>query len=335
VSIGLSIGRLALSGWTLFGLLAVSSVGLTGCGNAISVDAFSAITRNTTPLPGRVYLVRGLIGDIFSLGMDELAEKIQRRGITASVHGITAAGAIASEIIDKYRVDPAPVMLIGHSSGGDVIIGIAERLKAAKVPVALAFGFDPTPIAGRIPSNVELFINLYQATNLIGGGTAAPETGFGGRLINIDLRERREILHITLDKSDVIHELVVNKILGVAEIEAAKRLAAKAPPPPSRGKQTKKASPPPPPPTYVTPLVMKYVVPSKERIEFWDSAIAVTVAADDTLATIAVRHSAPAWAIAQINKLGADVVLNPGRTLLIPRSSIAPGAASAMAAQIR
>ena len=53
----------------------------------------------------------------------------------------------------------------------DAVIAIAERLKAANVPVALIFGFDPTPIAGRIPSNVEMFINLYQATNLIGGGS--------------------------------------------------------------------------------------------------------------------------------------------------------------------
>jgi hypothetical protein len=204
------------------------------------------------------------------------------------------------------------------------------------IPVALAFGFDPTPIAGRIPSNVELFINLYQATNLIGGGTAMPEAGFRGRLINVDLRDRREILHITLDKSDAIHDLVVNKILGVAEMAAAKRIAASAPPPlPQRGKQAKKTAPTPPQPTYVTPLVMKYVIPGKERIELWDSAISVTVASEDTLEAIATRHAAPAWAIAQINKLSLDAPLKAGGTLLIPRSAVAPGAASAMAAQIR
>ena len=73
-------------------------------------------------------------------------------------------------------------MLLGHSSGGDVVIAIAERLKAANVPVALILGFDPTPIAGRIPSNVEMFINLYQATNLIGGGSACRLRIFAGGL---------------------------------------------------------------------------------------------------------------------------------------------------------
>jgi thioesterase domain-containing protein len=46
-------------------------------------------------------------------------------------------------------------MLLGHSSGADYAIAIAERLKEAGVPVALAFGFDPTRIAGAVPGNVE------------------------------------------------------------------------------------------------------------------------------------------------------------------------------------
>ena len=315
------------------------AAGLSGCGYGVSLDAFSAAAvtdRNSTALPGRVYLFRGLIGDIFSLGMDELAEKIRRQGVMASVHGVSAARWVADDIIAKYRSDAAPIVLIGHSTGGDAIIALAQQLKRANVPVALAFGFDPTPVSGRIPSNVEIFINLYQATNLIGGGTAVAEQGFRGRLINVDLRDRREIIHITLDKSDAIHDLVLKKIIGVAEVAAARRDEKNTPPPaPARNAKLQSKPAPPPAPEYVIPLVMRYVVPSRERIELWDSAITVTADAGDTLETIAARNTAPVWAIAQINKLDRDASIAPGQKLLIPRNVVGPGAFSAMAAQIR
>lgn len=332
----MSVGRVWVAGMSLVRvfILALLAGGLSGCGYGVSIDAFSAASvaqRNSSALPGRVYLLRGLIGDIFSLGMDELAEKIQRRGVTASVHGVSAGRFLADEIIARYRNDPAPVILIGHSTGGDAIIAIAQRLKRANVPVALAFGFDPTPVAGRIPSNVDVFINLYQATNLIGGGTAVAEQDFRGRLINVDLRDRSEIVHITLDKSDAIHELVIGKILGVAEIATGKQALARSQAPHIAGKQNRQKKPAPPaPPAYVTPLEMKYIIPRGERIQLWDSAISVTVQPDDTLATVASRHDAPAWAIAQINKLGDDPTLTPGRTLLVPRSIVAPGAVSVL-----
>ena len=77
---------------------------------------------------------------------------------------------------------------------------MAEQLKAADVPVTIMFGFDPAPIAGRVPENVDLFINLYQKTNLIGGGEAKAAIDFRDRIVNVDLRERHEIAHVTLDK---------------------------------------------------------------------------------------------------------------------------------------
>ena len=135
-------------------------------------------------LDGHVYLLRGLAGDIYSLGMDQLADQVTRRGVTATVHGMTEYSFLADEIIRKYRAgeERGPIMLIGHSTGGDLIIAMAQKLKAADIPVALAFGFDPTRIAPNVPSNVELFINLYQTYNPIGGGEEAPGSGFQGRL---------------------------------------------------------------------------------------------------------------------------------------------------------
>lgn len=305
----------------------VLAAGLGGCTGS-SLDALDggagASANGNGKLPGHVYLMWGLAGEIFSRGLDGLAAKIERAGVAASVHSMVETAAITDTIIRNYRRDPstAPVMLLGHSSGGDVVIAIAERLKAANVPVGLIFGFDPTPIAGRIPSNVEVFINLYQTTNIIiGGGSAAGASDFRGRIVNVDLREHREIVHITLDKSDVIHALVVDKVVGVAAAAAQKQAAmalASSPqsrPPQAKGRKPQTALPP----AYVLPLTMRYVVPAKEPIALFDSAISVTAKPDDTLDLIAARTNTPAWIIAQVNKITDDAPLRPGQALLVPQ----------------
>jgi hypothetical protein len=307
-----------------FAFVVLAAIFAAGCGNGASMQSFAPVARDTR-LPGHIYLFWGLAGEIFSRGLDDLAAKIERAGVSASVHSMVQTISIADEIVRNYRSDPssAPVMLLGHSSGGDVIISIAERLKTAGVPVALAFGFDPTPIANAVPSNVEIFINIFQGTNLIGGGTAVPAPGFRGRLINADLREHREIVHITLDKSALIHDLILDKVVGVAAAAALARQAKQTPAaPPARTRPQKK--PPaakPQPPAYVLPLAMKYVVPAEAPIVLWDSAIRVSAQPGDTLESVSARHAVPLWAVAQINGLEPGATLAAGQSLLVPRNA--------------
>lgn len=304
--------------------------GLAGCGYGSGMSAlnFASATAEAPaePLPGRAYLLRGLIGDIYSRGMDELARKIEQRGVKASVHGVSSVVYLANQIARDYRADPAangPIILVGHSTGGDAIIGIAHRLKAAGIPVALAFGFDPTRITASVPSNVELFVNLYQGYNVIGGGAVQAAPDFRGRLINVDLRERREIIHITLDKNDAIHDLIVRKVGAVAERAMAERAArALSFPDIHSSARAKKAARPsvaheaP----EVLPLSIRYVVPPRTTIELWDSAVRVKAEPGEALDAFAQRAGAPAWAIAQINGLGRDHAALDGQMLLIPRN---------------
>jgi LysM repeat protein len=259
-------------------------------------------------LEGHVYLLRGLAGDIYSLGMDKLADQATRRGVTATVHGMTEYSFLADEIIRKYRSgeERGPIMLIGHSTGADLTVAMAQKLKAADIPVALAFGFDPTRIAPSVPSNVELFINIYQTYNPIGGGEEAPGSGFHGRLINVDLHEHTEIVHITLDKSPVLHDLVLKKIVAVAAF-AARQAAARKKAPTSL-------------PNEIRPLALKYVVPRNAPIVLWDSAVKVTVKAGDTLQSIGAKYEEPMWAMTQINNLREGQSLTPGQTIVVPRS---------------
>ncbi|HWV42802.1 thioesterase domain-containing protein [Pseudorhodoplanes sp.] len=287
----------------IFGLVLIA---LAACSSAVVDSVTQPVPRASAgSVPGHVYLLRGLVGEVFSLGFYDLAERIRERGVYASVHSMYAPGNLAGEIIAKHRQAPAPIVLIGHSSGADVAIAIAERLRAANIPVAIMFGFDPTPIAGRIPDNVELFINLYQKTNLIGGGEARAASGFRGRIVNVDLRERREIIHITLDKSPVIHVLVADKIGAIlrARVQAS----------PVRSRREA-------PVAYVTPLTMRYVVPPNVPIVLWDSAMRGTLGADETLEAFASRMDATAWAIASVNNVRLEDPPPPGTSLLVPRS---------------
>jgi hypothetical protein len=147
----------------LLGLAVVLGVGglLGGCGYDQVVHTWLAYSEESSvpegpKLPGHMYLVRGLTS-VYSFGIDQLAAKINHRGVTATVYSLSETGTIANDIVRKYKAgeDRGPIMLLGHSSGADYAIAIAERLKEAGVPVALAFGFDPTRIAGAVPGNVE------------------------------------------------------------------------------------------------------------------------------------------------------------------------------------
>ncbi len=284
---------------------------LGGCGYGQVVQSWLAYSEESAvpesaKLPGHVYLLRGLTS-VYSFGIDQLAAKINHRGVTATVYGLTETGPLANDIIRKYKAgeDRGPIMLLGHSSGADYAIAIAQKLKEAGVPVALAFGFDPTRIADAVPANVELFINLYQGMNIIGGGEPQPNSDFHGRLIDVDLREHTEIVHITLDKTPAVQDAVADKITAVAAYAARH---AKGPPPRR------------PAGADLRPLMLKYTVPASAPIVLWDDAVQVKVKSGETLEAIAATYHAPSWAIAQINKLEADRPVDPGRTLLIPRS---------------
>jgi hypothetical protein len=300
-------------------LVAVAAIlGLvTNCNNTSILDAY---TSTTPQLNGHVYLIRGLIGEIFSRGLDDLSEKINRRGLAASVHGLLEIDSLTEEIIKRYKADPssAPIILIGHSSGGDAIISMAERMKVANVPVDLAFGFDPTPVAGRVPNNVELFINLFQKSNPIGGGIIKSGAEFRGRLINVDLREHDEIIHITLDKSSKIHDLVVQEIIELVTYKRMKQSSVSAVLPSQQIKH-ERSTIPTSLPNFISPFFLMYLVPRNEPIELWDSGLQIVVRPGENLQAIAENYRIPVWAIAQINKIDSNAPVEPGRALIVPQ----------------
>jgi hypothetical protein len=176
-----------------------------------SSQAVAARTTGGSPQGGtHVYLLRGLM-NIFSLGMDDLAQKINARGVYATVHNHSEWQAISDAIAAKYKKgNRSPVILIGHSLGADAVMLMGEYLDKQNVPVALIVPFDGTA-SHAASKNVARVFNLTQRD--YARMTRGP--GFRGDLVNMDV-SGPDIGHISIDKSPRLHALVVSRVVGVA-----------------------------------------------------------------------------------------------------------------------
>jgi LysM domain len=273
---------------------------------AAPLDPSGAAEKTTAEPRGRAYLFRGLIG-LIDWGMDELAGRITRAGVSANIGSHLMWSSVASQAISDYRRDPKPIAVIGHSIGGDSAVSFAETLNAAHVPVSLLITYDPTRMAGRVPANVERYINLYQSSNFLGGGDLVQGGGFHGHYASFNLKDRPEIIHINMDKFDRIQEQLASKIRALGAT-------------PARGEGE------------AVPLHI--VFPATGPIDLWDSGLPVTAHAGDTIQSLATTYHVPVWAITQINKLPETAALTEGQRVVVPRYLV-PKAAPVAAAPLK
>jgi LysM domain len=236
---------------------------------------------------GRAYLFYGLIAMI-DWGMDQLAARINRTGVLATTNGHMTWRSVADQAIADYRRDPKPISVVGHSAGGDAAVQFAEALAAARVPVALLITYDPNRTAGRIPANVERYIDLYQSSNVLGGGDLAPGPGFHGHYASFNLNNRSEIIHVNMDKFEAIQAQLAAKIRSAG----------------AGGGET---------------VPLRIVFPSSGPIELWDSGTYVQARGGDTVQSLAAAYHVPAWAVAQLNQKPENASLSEGQRVVIPR----------------
>jgi len=203
----------------------------------VAVALFAALLLISTGRPAaaqgtpHVYLMRGL-ANVFSYGLDNLAAKLNARGIPATVYPYEQWSALADQASATSKAQHgSPIIIIGHSLGADTAVQAAERLTALGTPAKLVITFDPVgvstvgPAAGR-------FINYYQANNGFGKRlTAGP--GFRGTLQNRNLDGMASIDHFNIEKSDKLHSEVVATVQALKsrpKPKAQPRPAAPTPP---------------------------------------------------------------------------------------------------------
>jgi len=256
---------------------------------AIVISAcFNTRAEAQQAVRGRAYLFYGLIPQI-DWGMDELAQRINRSGIAANNYSHASWRSVADQAISDYRRDPKPIAVVGHSIGGNSAVQFAQALGAAHVPVSLLITYDPNRGSDSISANVHRYINLYQSSNILGGGDLPPGPGFRGHYASYNLKDRSEIIHVNLDKFSRIQELLAAKVRSMGaggEGEA---------------------------------VPLRIVYAATGPIELWDSGVAVAAHAGETLQTLAANYHVPAWAVAQMNRKSEGAPLSEGERVIVPR----------------
>ncbi len=165
--------------------------------------------RSQSQGPAQIYLLRGFM-NIFSLGMDDLADRLKTDGLAATVMNHADADFVASRILRAYTSgDRGPIMLVGHSLGADAIVDVAAALARYNVPVALLVMFDGTA-PHQIPGNVANAIN-YTKHFMI-----APAPGSRGAVQNVDLSGDAAIDHLSIDTAPALQAQTLNNILQAA-----------------------------------------------------------------------------------------------------------------------
>jgi pimeloyl-ACP methyl ester carboxylesterase len=243
---------------------------------------------------GHVYLFRGMGGRIASLDLDRMADKLNKAGVKAGAYNFVNWRGPADEAIARYKreTNKSPIIVVGHSAGGDAALSFAERLKEAQVPVSLIVAFDPTRRAGRVPANVDRFVNIYQSLNFFGGGDVTPASDFHGHFASVDLKRYWEVLHVNLVKLEGLQDKVIEKIVRVATLSSDLEGVT---------------------------VPIKYVMPRNQPIELWDSGLPIRAEAGDTVRSLAAKFAVPAWSVAQLNNVGSGTSFKPGQRVVIPR----------------
>ena len=186
---------------------AVLSLALLG----LSIGISNAQTTTTAQPGDHVYLLRGF-ANVFSLGMDQIATKLQQRGIHATVDNYLAWPSLAEQAAAEYKSGRVrTIILVGHSSGAIAVTEMAARLSQLGVPVKLAIGLDPTSRM-TTTGHVDRYINYYIAHGF--GDPVDRGQGFSGVLQNVDLEHMSNVSHFNIDKNNVLQSMVIRDILA-------------------------------------------------------------------------------------------------------------------------
>lgn len=167
---------------------------------------------------GRVIILRGL-ANIWSRGMDTLAEKFEAQGVEVTLENHSKWRQLANEAIADYKKDKniAPIIIIGHSLGGDAALVMSNWMVQNGVPVRLIVVFDAVSKTHPVLPGVQEVINFYKPAAGIRsyGQKVEASARYNGTIINVDLSERKEIDHLNIDKEEQLQDEALAKSLAI------------------------------------------------------------------------------------------------------------------------
>lgn len=161
--------------------------------------------------PPKILVLRGLM-EVFSLGMNDLATKLECRGYDVELTSWSMA------LFHAECSDPRPIVIIGHSLGGRMSAWVSRKLKGCGVSVPLIIIVDANLIQS-IPSNVERCVHLY-VTNELGifhGGPVRGES-LATDVVNRDVSKGQPswyqggVNHFDIDATPWVHQIIIDEI---------------------------------------------------------------------------------------------------------------------------
>jgi hypothetical protein len=165
------------------------------------------------PSSVHVYLLRGVL-NIFSLGLDDIAAKLQAQGIRVTITNYLGWAVLADEAAAEYRSGRVrTIILVGHSSGATVLPDMVARLDQLGAPVKLAIGLDSV-FRTSLQGHVGRYINFYVANG--NGEPVARTSALHGTLENVNVQNVPGVGHLTIDKNEIMQGKVIGAIDAVA-----------------------------------------------------------------------------------------------------------------------
>jgi pimeloyl-ACP methyl ester carboxylesterase len=183
---------------------------LSGCGMLPAVVRPPASLSLAQPGRGVVYLFRGGF-NIFSTGMDDLANELHAVNVDALSLGHNQWRDVAAVARDDYRANKTPIVLVGHSWGALAAVLVAMELNKTNTPVQLMILFDPTDSV-RIPPNVKHVVNFISNWYYAEGYRATPLPGTTGPIENIP---ELAYTHVNIDNAAPLHTAAIDAILPI------------------------------------------------------------------------------------------------------------------------
>lgn len=193
--------------------------GLAACSSSGSSTSATGLARQDLSkydYTGEVYLLRGL-ANVFSTGLDEINSKFRARGVNSKVDNHKVWEVWAKDIIARSKSKDVsyPIIIMGHSLGGNASVYMAKNLGDAGIPVSYVVSFDPT-VTTTVGPNVTEVVNYYLPNQKDGKETniVKEEPGSPAVVKNVDARPIG-VDHFDIEKNPQLQVRVITKTMSL------------------------------------------------------------------------------------------------------------------------
>lgn len=172
---------------------------------ATTLSFMMALATTTTSVAAMdVYLFRGLAGIPFSVGLDDLENKLKSYGIRAETHPHESWQRIYNKIRKRGVRE---VAFVGHSMGALSAISLTKKLRGSGIRVAY-LGLIDIPGSGQSAPKNASWAEAYVSS----------QPGFG--LLKVNARHKNLVVntrvpktvHITIDDSNRVHDAIISAV---------------------------------------------------------------------------------------------------------------------------